>query len=76
MDLSIDHFADHTRIVRDKRHNQTNSISIAQEDVELYIFLKEIIFKRSPSTLIAELILRSDDFIEGAFKERFTIDLT
>lgn len=73
-DLSFEHKESYLCVNRVQRVNQNAAVEIAQNDFEEDIFLNEVLVLNGNSVLIkVDLILRSDDFIDGAFKQNFEI---
>ena len=73
-DLSFEHKKSGLFVSRIKKISQNSSVEIAQNDFEEDIFLNEVLILNKNSIPInVELILRSDDFINGALKQTFEI---
>lgn len=75
LDLSFRRTEASLLVSRIKRINQSATVEIAQNDYEESIFLNEVlVFKRNEVPILVELILRSDDFIDGALIKRFELN--
>ena len=73
-DLSFENTESSFQVVRFKRLNQNAAIEISQNDQVDSIFLNEVlVYKKSDVPIIVQLIIRSDDFVEGALKQHFEI---
>lgn len=72
--FSIDHECD--VIKRNRMRNEKGAIKIPQNDEIVNVFLEEIvIFKREPTVLFAEVIIRSDDFLDGSLRKGMSFEL-
>lgn len=61
---------------RTKLRNMKTAVSISQNNIEKEIFDKEvIIIFREPISVIVDVTIRSDDFTEGAFSQRFEVKI-
>lgn len=61
---------------RTKLRNMKTAVSIAQNETEKEIFGNEIIIiHKETGIVLIEVTIRSDDFIEGALKQRFEVKI-
>lgn len=74
--MSFEEKHDSIHVERNRRLNESNAVQIAQNDKEEDVFLKEVlVYKKESSNLIVDMVLRSDDFVDGAKEERFEIEI-
>ncbi len=74
-DLHFEHKDSCLCISRIQKVNQNAAVEIAQNDFEEDIFLNEVlVLNRNDKPIIVDLILRSDDFIDGALIQTFEIN--
>lgn len=73
-DLSFQNTESSLLVSRIKKINQKSAVEIAQNAHEDDIFLNEVlVYKKNEVPVLVELIIRSDDFIDGALRQRFEI---
>ena len=74
-DLSFEYKKSGLYVSRIKKISQNAAVEIAQNDFEEDIFLNEVlVLNKNSAPIKVELILRSDDFINGALKQIFEIN--
>lgn len=64
--ISVENFEDHINISRTKLRNEETALIISPKDIEKETFSQSLIIVGDyPISIIAEVLLRSDDFVDG-----------
>jgi hypothetical protein len=75
LDVSIIEKEDYFLVTRDKRHGERTALSIPQHDSDGNVFCSSAIILAEKTMLVkGEIIVRSDDFSDGALVEPFRIE--